>query len=94
MLIRNRKVIQKAMRKHAAARRPLAQWVDIAEAGEWHSIIDARAIWPSTDAVKGTSLTCFNIGGNNFRLLAVVSYERQEIVIHQALTHAEYSRIY
>lgn len=94
MVIRNRKEIHRAARKHAAIRRPLAVWVELADGAEWRNIIDARATFPATDAIKGTPLTCFNVGGNSYRLIAVVSYARQEIVIREILTHAEYSKKY
>ena len=85
-------MIQIAMRKHATARSSLAQWLEIAEEAEWRNILDARAIWPSADAIKGTNLTCFNIGGNSYRLMAIVSYHRQEITVFEVLTHAEYDK--
>jgi mRNA interferase HigB len=94
VLIRNRKVVIKAMKRHALARKPLAQWIDIAETSQWCSIIDVRKIWATTDAIKGTPFTCFNVGGNNFRLIAIVSYEEQIIMIEEVLTHAEYSKKY
>jgi mRNA interferase HigB len=82
------------MRKHARARTPLAEWLEIAEDADWRNIIEAGAIWPPADAIKGTLLTCFNIGGNNFRLTAFVSYPRQQIAIYEVLTHAEYDKRY
>ncbi|MCC7349709.1 MAG: type II toxin-antitoxin system HigB family toxin [Phycisphaerales bacterium] len=94
MVIRGRKAIDRAMRKHAHVRKPLRQWVELVEAAEWRNIIDARMTWPTADAIKGTAFTCFNIGGNNFRLIAVVSYQRREIVIEEILSHADYSKKY
>ena len=46
--------------------------------------------WPSADIVE--RLTVFNIGGNDFRLIARVEYQRQEVYIRAVLTHAEYSK--
>lgn len=91
MLIRNRKAIEQAVRKHAQLRKPIRRWVEIAERAQWQNIADARATCPTADAIKGTPFTCFNVGGNNFRLIAVVSYVRQEILVEAVLTHAEYS---
>jgi mRNA interferase HigB len=34
----------------------------------------------------------FNIGGNDFRLITRVEYQRQEIYIRGVLTHAEYDK--
>lgn len=68
--------------------------MELAEAAQWTSITDVRATFPTADAVKGTAFTCFNIGGNNFRLIVIVSYQRGELAIEEVLTHAEYSKKY
>lgn len=94
MEIRGRKAIEQALRKHAAMRKPMKQWLEIVQAAQWQSIIEARAVCPTADAVKGTPFTCFNIGGNSFRLIAIVSYQRQDIVVDEVLTHAEYAKKY
>lgn len=94
MRISNRRVIDKTMKKYAAARKPLEQWLMIAASSQWRSIVDAREVFPTADAIKGTNLTCFNIGGNSFRLIAVVSYALQIIFVNEVLTHAEYSKRY
>lgn len=94
MLIRNRKVIDKAMRTHAASRKPLRQWIEIVEAAQWQNIIEARKTWPTAGAIKGTPLTCFDIGGNKYRLISIISYRRQEIHVDEVLTHSEYDKKY
>jgi mRNA-degrading endonuclease HigB of HigAB toxin-antitoxin module len=53
------------LKKNAAARAPMDHWVDVATNAKWRSIAEIRRVLPTADAVKGTSLTCFNIGGNN-----------------------------
>jgi mRNA interferase HigB len=92
MLVANLASIEKFLRHHAKARKPMRRWVAIAEEAEWSDIVDARATWPTAEAILGTNLTCFDIGGNSFRLLAVVSYSRQEIVIRKLMTHSEYDK--
>jgi mRNA interferase HigB len=94
MLIRGLMVIEKAMRKHPRARRPLDEWLEVATVAEWRNLMEVRASWPTADWIKGTDLTCFNIGGNSYRLLAIVAYSRQEIMVIEVLTHAEYNKRY
>ncbi len=94
MVVRNLSRLDKILRNHATARKPLLRWIEVAAGSEWNSIVDARRTCPSADAIKGTDLTCFNIGGNNYRLLAVVLYDRQDVIIQELLTHAEYSKKY
>jgi mRNA interferase HigB len=94
VLIRGLAALEGFLKKNAAARAPMARWVAVAESADWRSIIDVRQSLPTADAIKGTKLTCFNIGGNSFRLLTLISYERQELVIHELMRHADYSRKY
>src|SRR5438045_563653 len=77
------------LKKHDGGRAPMARWVAIARAASWQNIADVRRTLRSADAITGTELTCFNIGGNSYRLLTVISYQRQQIVIRELLTHAE-----
>jgi mRNA interferase HigB len=94
MLIEGLKLIEKDLKRNAAAREPMKRWIQKVQAARWQSIIDVRRMFPAADAIKGTNLTCFNIGGNNYRLLAVIRYIRQEIEIRELLTHTEYSKKY
>ncbi len=34
----------------------------------------------------------FNVGGNKYRLIAIVSYPKGEVYIQHVLTHKEYDR--
>jgi mRNA interferase HigB len=37
-------------------------------------------------------LTVFNIGGNKYRLIAAIHFNRGKVYIRHVLTHAEYER--
>ena len=75
---------------HASAEMPLRAWYQVASRATWRSLDDVRRTYPSADLVE--RLTVFNIGGNNFRLITRVEYQRQEIYIRYVLTHAEYDK--
>lgn len=47
-------------------------------------------MFPSADGVE--NLTVFDIGGNKYRLIALVDYEYQKVFIRAILTHAEYDK--
>jgi mRNA interferase HigB len=36
--------------------------------------------------------TLFNVGGNRFRVVAVIHYDRRRIYIRHVFTHADYDR--
>ncbi len=86
--------VDPVLKKHPAARRPMSRWVKLAIEVAWNDITETRLTFPTADAIKGTRLTCFNIGGNSFRLITAISYPNGEIAIGELLTHAEYSRKY
>ncbi len=79
-------------RKHAQARKPLARFIDIVRAAEWRSLVELKSVFASADYVSASGVTVFNIGGNKYRLTAVVNFERQRFFIEAVLAHEEYNR--
>jgi mRNA interferase HigB len=51
---------------------------------------DLRATFPNADRVD--NLIVFNIGGNKYRLIASVHFNRGTVYIRHVLTHQEYAR--
>lgn len=47
----------------------------------WHASAD-----------KVGKFTVFDIGGNKYRLIAAIHYNRKKVYIRHVLTHAEYDR--
>ena len=74
--------------RHPQAKNPLTTWYTRAGHANWRSFAELKQAYPTADLVG--RLTVFNIGGNHFRLIARVEYQRQEIYIRHVLTHAEY----
>ena len=70
-------------------------WYRHLRPAEWESIQDARRIYRHADAVtvaSGNTVTVFNIGGNKYRLIAAIHYNRQRVYVLRILRHAEYSK--
>jgi mRNA interferase HigB len=76
---------------HADAESPLKAWYDLARKGEWSSFGDVRRDIPNADQVGDRIV--FNIGGNKYRLVTVVDYQKHGLLIRFVGTHAEYDRI-
>ena len=77
----------------ARAREPLTMWRRVTEKAVWRSFTDVRKTFGQTDRVKvrsGATLAVFDIGGNKFRLVAKVSYEKGKVYVLRVMTHAEY----
>lgn len=77
-------------RTHPDARAPLNAWFTIVRKTDYTSFADLLATFPSADQVS--RFTVFNIGGNKFRLIAAIHYNRKKLYIRHVLTHAEYDR--
>lgn len=82
-------VVDKAIRTHRDLAKPVAAWLVIAKASNWKSLHELRLTWRNTDSVKGQ--TIFNTKGNKYRLIAIVNYSSQTMIVKDVLTHAEYS---
>lgn len=76
--------------KHPDAKIPLAAWFRTMENETFKDFNALRATYPSADDVDG--LTVFNVGGNKYRLIAAIHYNRRKVFIRAVLTHAEYDR--
>jgi mRNA interferase HigB len=75
---------------HPEARTPLQHWFAIIRQTDYASFAALRVTFPSADQVG--RFTVFNIGGNKFRLITAVHYNRKKVYIRHVLTHAEYDR--
>ena len=51
---------------------------------------ELKATFASADYVNG--LTVFNVGGNKYRLIAAIHYNRRKVFVRAVLTHPEYDR--
>jgi mRNA interferase HigB len=54
------------------------------------SFPELRKSFNSADYVDGYTL--FNVGGNKYRVVTVIHYDKQRLYIRQVMTHAEYDR--
>jgi mRNA interferase HigB len=82
-------VLDSAKKTHRDLTPSVTTWLMIAWEATWKNLNEVRLTWRNTDCVKGK--TIFNIKGNRYRLIAVVNYASQTIIVKMLITHAEYS---
>ncbi|MCC7530368.1 MAG: type II toxin-antitoxin system HigB family toxin [Candidatus Melainabacteria bacterium] len=78
-------------KKYPNARPGLDRWLKLTKAAQWKSLQDLKATFPATDYIP-QSLYCFDIGGNNYRLLTAVSFQLGVVTVLDFMTHAEYDK--
>lgn len=90
MVIIGRKLITVFGGSHPNSRKPLSAWEQAIRQTHYSSFGQLKRTFPSTDYVSH-QYTIFNIGGNNYRLIAEVDYSASVVNVKQIWTHAEYS---
>ncbi len=75
---------------HPTAKPGLLGWYKIAKKADWQTFEQLHQAFSSADQVS--NFTVFNIGGNNFRLIVFIDFNKQKIFIRHVLTHAEYDK--
>jgi mRNA interferase HigB len=80
-------------RRHAQA---FEDWFKLARKASWHSFQDAKALFGQTDVARDTAsrrtATIFDIRGNKYRIITLIDYVRQTVLIMYVLDHEEYDR--
>lgn len=86
--------LQQFWQKHNQAQKPLMRWLFIAENAHWNSINDVRKTFNSVDPLKheNKNYLIFNISGNKYRLIAIVEYAGQIVLVKSVMTHETYSK--
>ncbi|MEK7474270.1 MAG: type II toxin-antitoxin system HigB family toxin [Candidatus Coatesbacteria bacterium] len=90
MHVISRKRINEFVAVHGDARSALVAWYAIVSRTRFGSFAEVRRTFPSADQVGNKVV--FNIGGNKYRLIAAVHFNREKVYIREILTHAEYDR--
>lgn len=90
MHVISRKKLRDFIAQHPNAKSPLDAWYRIARRESWADFHDVRQTCASADPVD--EFVVFNIGGNKYRLIAAIHYNRGKIYIRHVLTHADYDK--
>lgn len=77
---------------HSGAVKPLNRWLKKVSDAQWQNHQDLKKTFPSADYVKDGRYV-FNIGGNKYRLVAVVLFIEGILILRFIGTHAEYDKI-
>jgi mRNA interferase HigB len=85
-----RKTLRAFWQQHPDSKKALERWSQIIEKNNFDSFTQLRETFPSADQVG--KLTVFNIGGNKYRLIAAIHFNRHKVYIRHILTHAQYDQ--
>jgi mRNA interferase HigB len=73
---------------HPNAESALRTWIKAVRSASWGNFADVGQTFNSADQYG--KFTIFNIGGNKYRLIAVIHFNRQKVYVRHIMTHQEY----
>jgi mRNA interferase HigB len=88
MHIISRKVLRQFWEQYPDSQSALVRWFKILQKTDYHDFSELRATFPSADKVG--KWIVFNLGGNKYRLITVIHFNRGKVYIRNILTHQEY----
>ncbi|WP_221394929.1 type II toxin-antitoxin system HigB family toxin [Dyadobacter sp. NIV53] len=86
------KVIREFSIKHPGSKSALEKWFIETERANWNSFAEVKATFSAIDYV-GNDRFIFDIGGNNYRLIAAIHFNIRTVYIKLIGSHKEYDRI-
>ncbi len=90
MHIISRKTLRQFWEQHPDSESALARWFKIMQRHDFTSFETLRATFPTADKVG--DFLVFNIGGNKYRLITAIHFNRRKVYIRHVLTHQDYDR--
>lgn len=76
-----------------AARTLLEQWYKVVSGANWLHFAELRRTFNHADTAKtnqGHPVVIFDVGGNKYRIIAALHYDRGSCYVLRVLTHKQY----
>ncbi len=71
-------------------------WFKLPRLASWQSFQDVKAMFGQKDVARDTkskrTATIFDIGGNKYRIVSLIDYRRQTVLITHVMDHKEYDQ--
>lgn len=90
MRVISRRALREFWEVHPQAKEPLAAWFQIMERSTFADFNAVKATFRAADYVA--PYTVFDIGGNKFRIIAAIHYNRRRLYVRHVFTHERYDR--
>jgi mRNA interferase HigB len=91
VLIHNSRAIKEFIAREPNAKAPLKHWQQTVTDHNWNNGAELLLSFNKADCVADNKWV-FNIGGNNYRLAAIVWFESKTVRVLKIMTHPEYDK--
>jgi mRNA interferase HigB len=83
-------ILDEAKRLYPYAKSAIDRWITITKGANWKNFVEVKLHFNAPDAVG--KCVVFDIKHDDFRLIAIVDYQRSTVVVREFLKHADYDR--
>ena len=90
MHVISRKALREFWMRHPDSETALVRWFKVMEQTEFGTFEELRATFPTADQVADWIV--FNIGGNKYRLITSIHFNRGKVYVRHILTYEQFSR--
>lgn len=90
MHIISRKMLRRFWGQHPDSQKALLRWFKVINTTRYENFAELRKTFPSADKVGNKVV--FNIGGNKYRLITVIHFNRHKVYVRHVLTHEDYDK--
>ena len=91
MHVISRKKLKEFWARHADSRGALEAWFKVVRTTRYETWADLKRTFAGKVDKVGDRIV-FDVGGNKYRIIAVVHFNRGKVYVRHVLTHAEYDR--
>lgn len=92
MIVISKSTLKKFLELHPSAAGPVWRWYSNVKEADWKELAALKRSFPATDYI-GNDLYVFNLGGNNYRLIARIFFSVRTVFIRFIGTHNEYDKL-
>jgi mRNA interferase HigB len=90
MWVISKRTLREFWEIHPQAKEPLSVWFRVLERSKFADFNAIKATFGTADYVA--PYTVFNVGGNKFRVITAIHYNRNRIYVRHVFTHSAYDR--
>ena len=92
MVVISQRIINEFAKDYPLSAFPLNRWYKEVIKAEWQNFIDVKKTFNSVDAI-GNDRYVFDLGGNKYRLVAMIHFDRRTVYIRYIGNHKQYDQI-
>jgi len=92
LVIISQRIINEFAKEYPLAADPLNRWYKQVEMAGWRHFGDVKQTFNTADFI-GNDRYVFDIGGNNYRLVAMIHFRKRTLYIRFIGTHKQYDQI-